>query len=263
VTSLEAAIATAVAGGRGFWAADGPALAAAAGRLAPLAGQTLPGALVIAVTDDAGAAIDSRRWATAAGIPVLEPADPAAAAALVRQAAALSAEFACPVLLRLTPAGCLPAGFRLPPAAGEALAGSARPSSQRAPGQALVEARWRELCHYSDRSELNVLDRGSGTRAGRSLGFIAVGAAAPGLRRAFPEAMCLSVGLPFPPPMTRIRGVVESCAQVLVGEIGESLLAAELLAEGLPVIPIGAPADPAADGNASWREAVVAALAPR
>ena len=54
-------------------------------------------------------------------------------------------------------------------------------------------ARERELSNYSDRTPLNVLERGSGTKDSRRVGFITSGPCYMHIKEAFPDAPVLKL----------------------------------------------------------------------
>jgi len=247
--SLEVAVGAAYAGSRSFCAMKHVGLNVASDALMTLTLTGVVGGLVIAVADDVGLSSsqneqDSRFWGRFAHLPVLEPADSQEAYGMTKRAFALSEEFACPVILRLTTRIChvkalvtvgerethQAAGFQKNPARWVMTPAGA---SKRLP---LMFARERELSNYSNGCDLNVLERGRGDAASRRVGFITSGPAYMHVKEAFPDAPVLKMGLSYPLPMKHIRGIVEMCEQVVVVEEIEPLVETEIKAEGLKVL---------------------------
>ena len=209
-------------------------------RLLATTGPDIAGGMAIAVVDglpgeDFSGLADSRRLARVAHLPLLEPADSEEAAAMTGRAFALSEEFCCPVLLRLTPS--LDSGNAQDGApAGESVTATPRPDlsvGDQAGGERnqFLIARERELANFSNGCELNVLFRGSD----RSVGFVTSGAVYQLVKVAFPESPMVKMGLSHPLPMKHLRGLSEMCREVLVVEEGAAIVAAELRAEGLRI----------------------------
>ena len=247
--SLEVAVGAAYAGSRSLCAMKHVGLNVASDALMTLTLTGVVGGLVIAVADDVGLSSsqneqDSRFWARFAHLPVLEPADSQEAYAMTRRAFALSEEFACPVILRLTTRIChvkalvtvgerevhAATGFEKNPARWVMTPAGA---SKRIP---LMFARERELSNYSSTCDLNVLERGRGDAASRRVGFITSGPAYMHVREAFPDAPVLKMGLSYPLPMKHIRGITEMCEHVVVVEEVEPLVETEIKAEGFKVV---------------------------
>ncbi len=105
--AIEVAGAAAVAGVRSMMVCKGPGLNVAADPFLSLAYVGVRGGMVIVVADDPSMwssqnENDSRYYALMANMPMLEPADPAEAKAMVLAAYDLSEELELPVLLRTT-----------------------------------------------------------------------------------------------------------------------------------------------------------------
>lgn len=244
--SLEVAIGAAYAGSRSFCAMKHGGLNVAADALMTLTLTGVVGGLVIAVADDVGLSSSpneqgSRFWGRFAHLPVLEPADSQEAYAMTKAAFDLSEEFAVPVLLRLTTRICrakalVTVGERVEHAATGFRKDTARwvmtpdGASKRLP---LLSARERELANLSDRTPLNVLERGAGTKESRRVGFVTSGPAYRHVRECFPDAPVLKLGLSYPLPMQKIRGLAEICEDVVVVEAVEPLIETEIRAEGV------------------------------
>lgn len=249
--SLEVAIGAAYAGSRAMCAMCamkhvGLNVASDAMMTMPLTG--VAGGLLIVVADDVGLSSsqneqDSRFWGRFAHLPILEPADSQEAYAMTKAAFDLSEEFATAVILRLTTRIChvkalVTVGERVPHQAKGFVKDPARwvmtpaNAGKRIP---LMFARERELSNYSDQTPLNVLERGKGDKNSRRVGFITSGSAYMHVKEAFPDAPVLKMGLSYPLPMKKIRGLIAMCETVVVVEEVEPLVETEIKAEGFKV----------------------------
>jgi indolepyruvate ferredoxin oxidoreductase, alpha subunit len=246
--ALEVATGAAYAGSRALCAMKHVGLNVASDALMTLTLTGVAGGLLIVVADDVGLASsqneqDSRFWGRFAHLPVLEPADPQEAWAMSQEGFALSEEFGCPVILRLTSRVCrvkglVTQGERVAHPASGFVKDAARwvMTPANAAGRIpLMFARERELSNYSDQTPLNVLERGKGSAASRRVGFIASGPAYLHVRESFPDAPVLKMGLSYPLPMKKIRGLIEMCDAVVVVEEVEPLVETEIKAEGFKV----------------------------
>ena len=244
--SLEVAYGAAIGGSRGFCAMKHVGMNVAADALMTMTLTGVVGGLVIAVADDVGLSSsqneqDSRFWGRFAHIPLLEPADSQEAYEMTKAAYALSEEFQVPVLLRMTTRICHvkalvtvgerdaplnTVGFRKEPARWVMVPGNA---GKRIP---LMYAREVELANYAEQSPLNILERGPDRR----IGYITSGPAYMHVKEAFPNAPVLKLGLSYPLPMQKIRGLAAICDQVVVVEETEPLIEKEVKAEGVKVL---------------------------
>ena len=215
----------------------------------------------------------ARQLARDAGLPVLEPADADEAAVMIDAGGALAEEFACTVLIHLSGDGSMLWGPRQAQSTTAPLAASGAPpglprSFQPAAlpaiapgGDALRQARSRELANWADRSQFNVLERGRGTPADRRFGFIAAGPACRRIRAVYPHAPLLRIGTPYPLPLKHARGITEMCRAVLVVEHGEPYIENELRAEGFRVHGVGLLSRTGGIGSAALTEALEALAA--
>lgn len=246
--ALETAIAAAGVGSRVFCAMESVGVNAASDALMAMARTGVLGGLVIAIIDDIGPPSspneqDSRRWGRFGQLPILEPADVQEAYEMTRAGFDLSEEFATAVIVRLSVRIChrealVSVGERVAYEAKTIGKNLARPVM--APSGAclrvpLMDARERELSNYSDLTALNILLRGKGDKASRRVGFITAGPAYVHVRESFPDAPVLKMGLSYPLPMKKIRGLIEMCKDVVVVEQVEPLVENEIKAEGFKV----------------------------
>ncbi|HEY5718776.1 MAG TPA: thiamine pyrophosphate-dependent enzyme [Gammaproteobacteria bacterium] len=243
--SLEVALGASMMGSRALCAMKHVGLNVASDALMTLTLTGVVGGLVIAVADDVGMSSsqneqDSRFWGRFAHLPILEPADAQEAYAMTRSAFALSEQFACPVLLRLTSRVCHvkgvvstgereahePAGFRKDPARWVMVPGNAR---ARIP---LMLEREQRLAEASEQSPWNQLDDGPDRR----LGFVTSGPAWLHVREAFPDAPVLRLGMSYPLPLAQIRAFAARVETLVVVEETEPLVETELKAAGLALV---------------------------
>jgi indolepyruvate ferredoxin oxidoreductase alpha subunit len=210
----------------------------------------LGGGLVLISADDPGMASsqneqDNRRYAIAAGVPMIEPSDSQEAYDYTRRAFALAEEFRMPVILRMTTRICHSKTIvqrRAPEAGPEAgaykrdvqgrvmIPAFARGAHKRMRNTLERVAEWAEDC------DLNV-ETGSGSE----LGIVSNGVAAVHAREAAPGARHLKIGISHPLPMERIRRFAASVDRCVVIEEGDpvmvdALRAAGVEAEGKPAM---------------------------
>jgi len=208
------------------------------------------GALVVVSADDPGLASsqneqDNRRYAVAAGVPMLEPADSQEAYEFTALALHISERWGIPVLLRLTTRVChaktvvRPAEASAPPTAPATfvrdvrgrvmIPAYARPAHRRLREKLERILEWNEA--EGPNREIAGLDR--------SLGIVTSGISFVHAREAAPKAAVLKLGMTYPVPLETIRRFVESVSRCVVIEEGdpylhEAIRAAGLEAEGKP-----------------------------
>ncbi len=247
--ALEVAIGAAFAGARAVVTMKHVGLNVAADPLFTVAYTGVTGALIIVSADDPGMASsqneqDNRRYAVAAGVPMLEPSDSQEAYDFTLAAIEISERWDLPVLLRMTTRVCHSktvvrprAGFPAPPAAHfehdrksrVMIPAYARPAHRRLRRKLAEIAAWNETSGLWRRS-------GEG-----SLGIITSGIGYVHAREAAPEASILKLGLTYPLPVETIRQFarsVDRCAVVEEGDpyLVESIRAAGVAVEGAPEI---------------------------
>jgi indolepyruvate ferredoxin oxidoreductase alpha subunit len=200
--------------------------------------------LVVVSADDPGMASsqneqDNRRFAAAASVPMLEPADSQEAYDFTLSALELSGRWKLPVLLRMTTRVCHGKGVVCPrpPAVRAAtphferdipghvmIPAYARPAHRRLRQKLAEIARWSESC------PLNAVVEGE-----RGLGIITSGVTAMHVREAAPEASVLKLGLTWPLPLERIARFVRGVTRAVVVEEGDSCLFEQIRAAGVAV----------------------------
>lgn len=243
--ALEVGIGVAFAGGRSLVTMKHVGLNVAADPLFTVAYIRLDGALVVVSADDPGMASsqneqDNRRYALAAGVPMLEPSDSQEAYEFMLRAIEISERWQVPVLLRMTTRVChsktivrrgtvaipppqtphfehdYPSRVRIP--------AYARPAHRR------LRKTLSEVAAWNDAEGPNQLISGS-----TSLGIITSGISFQHVREAAPEASVLKLGLTYPLPIERMRAFAESVERCLVIEEGDPYLVEAARTAGIAV----------------------------
>ena len=196
------------------------------------------GALVIVVADDPGMASsqneqDSRRYAVAAGVPMLEPADSQQAYDCLARAVEISERWQIPVLLRITTrvshSKTIVArrSFAPPPAPRYdrnvthrvMVPGHARPAHRRLREKLEAIRAWAEEDGNGTRLHAPVAGQDSGTR-----GIIASGIGTVLAREAAPDAPVLQVFMAHPLPEQAVRRFAAAHAKTYIVEEGDPVL---------------------------------------
>jgi len=244
--ALEVGLGAAFGGGAALVTMKHVGVNVAADPLFTAAYTGVSGALVLISADDPGMASsqneqDNRRYAVAAGVPMLEPSDAQEAYTMFRRAVTLSHEFGGPVMFRMTTRVCHSksivvrdggAADAWRPAAGFVrdiksrvmIPGYARPAHRR------LRERLAKLAQANETSNLNVWERGTA-----DLGIIASGVAYLHAREAAPGASFLKLGLTYPLPLQLLRQFAQSVGRCVVIEEGDPYLLEALRAAGIKV----------------------------
>jgi indolepyruvate ferredoxin oxidoreductase alpha subunit len=243
--ALEVGIGVAFAGARALVTMKHVGLNVAADPLFTVAYTGVEGALVVVSADDPGMASsqneqDNRRYAVAAGVPMLEPADSQEAYDFTLLAIEISERWRTPVLLRLTTRVChaktlmKPGGRPVPAPRTGAFAPDiprhvmipafARPAHFRLREKLAQMAAWNEA-----EGPNRVIARSSG------LGIIASGVSYQHVQEAAPEASILKLGMTYPLPLERMRRFAAEVKRCLAIEEGDPYLAEASRAAGLAV----------------------------
>jgi indolepyruvate ferredoxin oxidoreductase alpha subunit len=276
--AAEAAIGAAIAGGRAFAGMKHVGLNVAADPLFTASYTGINAGLVVAVADDPGMHSsqneqDSRHYAAAMKLPMLEPADSGECRRFTRLAFELSEQYDTPVLLRLstrvshTRSLCgeePPQAISLRDYVKDAGKYVMMPAQARA-RHAVVEKRAGRLREYCETTPLNEVFMGSE----RKTGVVAAGSAYLTAREAFGESACyFKLGLVHPLPVKALQDfaaqveelwVIEELDDVIeahckkhgiktrgkaeLSPLGEYTVTQLRAAAGLPVTPAPAPAD--------------------
>jgi indolepyruvate ferredoxin oxidoreductase alpha subunit len=203
------------------------------------------GPVVIVSADDPGMASsqneqDNRRYALAAGVPMLEPADSQEAYRFTLAALDISRRWQLPVLLRMTTRVChtktvveieppavqpAPADFKRDIPGRVMIPAYARPAHRR------LRRKLAEVVAWNETSDLNECSPGSS-----ALGVITSGVAYMHVREAVPDAAVFKLGMTYPLPLERLRHFAAGVEQCAVIEEGDPYLVEQLRAAGIDVL---------------------------
>ncbi len=238
---LEVAVGASLAGVRAMSCMKHVGLNVAADPLFTAAYTGVNGGLVVVVADDPGMHSsqneqDSRHYARAAKLPLLEPADSQECQDFVLKAFDLSEAFDTPVLIRLT---TRVAHTRSPVAAAPRQEPPKRPYEKNPdkyvmmPAMArkrhqLVEERLLALAAWGNETGVR-LDGGTD----RSLGFVSSGVVYQYVREAFPDAPVLKLDQVWPLPVDAIRRFAAGVDRLIVAEELDPVIETELKAAGI------------------------------
>jgi indolepyruvate ferredoxin oxidoreductase alpha subunit len=242
--ALEVALGVAFAGARAIATMKHVGLNVAADPLFTAAYTGVTGGLVIISADDPGMASsqneqDNRRYAVAAGVPMLEPSDSQEAYDFLFAAFEISERWKLPVILRATTRVChsytvvnprgsngapVPPGFKRDIRARVMIPAYARPAHRR------LRQKLSEIETWNETSSMNQVVMGS-----RKLGVITSGISFMHAREAVPDASVLKLGLTHPLPTKRIAGFARSVDRCVVIEEGDPYLVDAIRAAGIAV----------------------------
>ena len=200
------------------------------------------GGLVVVVADDPGMHSsqneqDSRCYARAAHLPMLEPSDSDEAREFIKKAYAISEEYDTPVLVRLTTRishsrGLVEPGQReevpVRPYGKDVQKYVMMPGMARRRHVAMERRMDRLTADANAMDDINPIIRGSG-----NVGIITSGIAYQYVREAVPDASVLKLGMVYPLPMDRIRAFAESVDTLYIVEELEPLMETEIKASGI------------------------------
>ena len=242
--AYEAAMGASIGGARAFCAMKHVGLNVAADPLFTTAYTGVGGGMVAAVADDQGMHSsqneqDSRNYAIAAKVPMVEPADSQECASYTQEAFRLSEEYDTPVLLRLSTRVShsqslveladrqdLPLKtYQKDP--GKYVMMPANAKKRRL----VVEERMKSLLDYAETTPLNRVEEGSDRR----IGVITAGICYQYVREAMPEAPVLKLGLLNPLPVDLIKKFAATVDTVVVAEELDPVIENHCLASGVAV----------------------------
>lgn len=244
--ALEVAIGAAFAGARAIVTMKHVGLNVAADPLFTVAYTGTTGALLIISADDPGMASsqneqDNRRYAVAAGVPLLEPSDSQEAYDFTLLAIELSERFQQPVLLRLTTRVChsktLVRRYEKQASAPRA-PHFERNISERVmipayarPAHRAMRRKLAELAAWNEQQGPTLRRDGSSSK----LGIITSGISYQYVREAAPDAAILKLGMTYPPPLEAMRQFASSVDRCLVIEEGDPFLVEQARTAGIAV----------------------------
>ena len=241
--ALEAAFGASLGGARSFAAMKHVGMNVAADPLFTMSYTGVNAGLVVAVADDMGMHSsqneqDSRHYAIAAKVPMLEPADSSECLVFVKVAYEISEQFDTPVMIRLTTRiahsrSLVSLHERVEP---ERCAYQKNPQKYvMMPANArgrhvFVENRMAAIAEYAETSPLNRVIRGSS-----KLGIVASGIAFCYAREAFgDEASYLKLGMINPLPEKMIREFAASVDRLIVIEELDDVFETQIRKMGIP-----------------------------
>ena len=243
--ATEAACGASIAGARSFCAMKHVGLNVAADPLFTMSYIGVNGGMMLAVADDPGMHSsqneqDSRNYARAAKVPMLEPADSAECKEFTKLAYELSEEYDTPVILRLTTRIAhsrsivetedrqdLPLKeYQKDPAKNVMLPAFAKPKHEK------VEARTQALIRYAETTPLNRVELN-----GSKTGVITAGACYQYVKEAMGDTVnYCKLGLVWPLPERLLKDFAARCETVYVVEELDDFIENHCKALGLAVI---------------------------
>lgn len=244
--AFEVALGAAIARGRTVVTMKHVGLNVAADPLFTAAYTGVAAGFVVFVADDFGMASsqneqDTRYYAKAAGLPLLDPSDSQDAYDFFAKAIEISERWHLPIILRTT--------TRVSHSKSTVTLHELQPPQQpphfvrdiptyvmipayARPAHARLLKKLDEIQEWNDSSISSLQQVIPGDS---SLGIIASGIAYIHAREAAPHASFLKIGMPFPLPLETIRKFVASVERCVVIEEGDPILAEAIWAEGIQV----------------------------
>ncbi|MDD3244081.1 MAG: indolepyruvate ferredoxin oxidoreductase subunit alpha [Eubacteriales bacterium] len=240
--AMEAAIGASLGGARSIVCMKHVGVNVAADPLFTVSYTGVRGGLLIVAADDPGMHSsqneqDSRFYARAAQIPMLEPSDGDEACAYAGMAFDLSEKYDTPVMLRMT--------TRIAHSRTLVEQGDRRERDLPAyekdfmkyvmmPGMAIkrhvvVEARMKQIEKDASALPINRIERGNG-----KLGIITSGMTYQYVKEALPDADILKLGMVYPLPYDLVREFAATVERLVVVEELEGFLEDALKAKGIP-----------------------------
>ena len=240
---MEAAIGASIGGGRSFCAMKHVGLNVAADPLFTASYTGVGGGMVIAGADDPGMHSsqneqDSRHYARAAKVPMLEPSDSAECLEFTKLAFDISEEFDTPVIMRTcTRVAHSQSLVELSPRKEYELKAYEKNPAKYVmmPGNAIrrhpqVEARTKALLEYSESTPLNRAELGD-----TSVGYVTSGTCYQYLRELFPQASVLKLGMVNPLPEKLIADFADKVDKLIVVEELDGVIESHIRALGIKV----------------------------
>ncbi len=241
--AVEVASGAAISGGRALSAMKHVGLNVAADPLFTMSYIGVNAGLVLCVADDPGMHSsqneqDSRNYAIAAKLPMLEPADSSECKEFVKRAYAISEEFDTPVLLRLsTRVAHSQSAVELLPREEvpvrdyqKNVAKNVMVPANARPKHVIVEQRTQALEAFNNTCDLNRVEMND-----TKIGIITAGIAYQYAREALPNASFLKLGMINPLPEQLIRDFVAKVDVCYVIEELDPVLERQIRAMGIAV----------------------------
>ena len=225
--ALESAFGASLAGRRSFCGMKHVGLNVAADPLFTISYTGVNAGLVIGVADDAGMHSsqneqDSRHYARASKIPMLEPSDSAEAVAFAKLAYEISEQFDTPVLLKMCTRVSHSQSLVEPGSRVEAIKEYQKdiPKYVMMPGNAkrrhpVVEARTQALIAYAEDADINYIDPGTD----KAMGFITSSTSYQYVKEVFGNKYpVLKLGMIWPMPVNKIKAFAAAVDKLVVVE---------------------------------------------
>jgi len=232
--AAEVALGVSFAGVRAFTTMKHVGLNVAADVLFTAAYSGVDGALVFIVADDPGLASsqneqDTRRYAVAAGVPLLEPSDSQEAYEFTRLAFEISERWKIPVIVKLTTRVCHSGTIVVPRKPDRDLPkahfernipyhvmvpGHARPAHRR------LRQKLAEIAGWNEQEGPNQKVKGS-----KDLGILVSGVAYQHVREAAPDVSVFKVGMSYPLPMRQMLDFAATVKRAVVIEENDPYMA--------------------------------------
>jgi len=241
--AMEAAIGASIAGARSFCAMKHVGLNVAADPLFTVSYTGVNGGMVITVADDPGMHSsqneqDSRHYAIAAKLPMLEPSDSGECLEFTKLAYDLSEEYDAPVILRTcTRVAHSQSIVEMSDRVERALKPYEKNPGKYVmmPGNAIkrhpvIEERTKKLAEYAEKTKLNREELGD-----TKVGYVTSGTCYQYLREVFPNASIFKLGMVNPLPIERIRSFAEKVDRLIVVEELDPVIETQLRAAGIRV----------------------------
>jgi len=201
-----------------------------------------PGGFIVVSADDPGMHSsqneqDNRTYAKFAGYPCVEPSDSQESKDFIGTSLDISVQYEVPVLFRMTTRVCHSKGIvKLGKRQEFPVAGFQRDPTKfvvlPAHGMArrpMQMERLRKLQAYSEKTPLNVLEKGS-----NGIGVITSGIAYQYVKEVMPDASILKLGMSYPLPMSKIKALAESVKKLFIVEELEPFIEEQVKAAGVP-----------------------------
>jgi len=242
--AFEVASGASIAGARAFSAMKHVGVNVAADPLFTMSYIGVNGGLVIAVADDPGMHSsqneqDSRHYARAAKILMLEPSDSQEAKDFTLKAFELSEQFDTPVFVRLTTRishsqSLVEIGERIDYKLKDYVKDVSKNVMMPAMGRKkhiIVEERVKKQIQYAETSDLNKVEYKS-----KEIGIISSGIAYQYAKEVFPDASFLKLGIAYPLPIDLIKNFAKEIDTLYVIEELEPIIEEHCKIHGIKVI---------------------------
>ena len=241
--ALESAVGASLAGARSFTAMKHVGLNVAADPLFTAAYVGVNAGLVVCVADDPAIHSsqneqDSRHYAEAAKLPMLEPADSAECLAFTKRAFELSETYDTPVMLRTVTRiahsqSLVKTSERVEPPLRPYVKDAQKYVAMPAVAvkrHVVVEKHIEELRKYTETCDFNREELRD-----PEIGFVTSGAAYQYVREAFPNASVFKIGMVYPLPIERIRAFAAKVDRLFVVEELDPFIETAMRAAGIAI----------------------------